>query len=112
MWGLVGCNEVHNLVIKEITDNSWRDSPYVIMNCTGFIATDYDSRYRGALKRYPCTVKAEGDLMNYVLNELAVNDKIVVIGYSSTGLRDGKWKQRETRAVQICKPEWLHYKRS
>ena len=104
-----GCNEFHNLVIKEITDDSWRDNPYVTLRCRGYRLADIGSNHYSNRRSYPCTVRVYGDLMGYVLNELAVGDNISVIGFSDEALLDGKYRARVTTAEQIYKPDWLYY---
>lgn len=109
MWSQSGCNEIHSLIVRGITDNSWMDKPYVTMNCTGFINPEVGLTSEMARRKYSCMVRVYKELIGYVLNELAVNDKILVIGYSDMALMDGKYKQRVTVAQQIYKADWLHY---
>ena len=109
MWNLPGKNEIHNLKIKDITDCSWMDNPFVTLRCTGYVNPRIGSTREIDVRKYGCTVRVYGELMGYVLNELAVGDRICVIGYSDMALGDGKFKIRVTVATQIYKPEWLHY---
>lgn len=104
-----GSNEIHNLVVKDITDNSWQDNPYVTLKCTGYILRELGSRREIDRISYSCIVRVYGDLMGYATNELAVGDMICVIGHSDTALLDGRFKTRVTVADQIFKSDWLHY---
>lgn len=109
MWSLTGCNEIHNLIVKGIEDNSWMDKPYVTMNCIGYINPEVGLTNEFARHRYSCSVRAYDELVGYVLNELAIGNKILVIGHSDMALLDKKFRQRVTIAKQIYKADWLHY---
>lgn len=109
MYCQSGSNEIHNLIIKEITDNSWMDNPFVTLKCTGYILREIGSSREIDKISYTCTVRVYGDLMGYVVNELSRGDKICVIGHSDTAVMDGKYKIRVTTADQIFKSDWLHY---
>ena len=102
MFHQSGSNEIHNLIIRDITDNSWMDNPYVTIKCTGYLLND--------IKKisYSCTVRVYGDLMQYVINELRRSDKICVVGHSDMAHVD-KYLRRVTVADQIFKSDWLHY---
>lgn len=104
-----GSNEVHNLIIKNIEDRSWMDNPYVILGCTGYILREIGGKREVDKIRYSCTVKVLGDLMGYAVNELAIGDKIFVIGHSDMTVLNGRYKVRITVADQIFKSDWLHY---
>lgn len=104
-----GSNEIHNLIVKDITDNSWQDKPYVTLKCTGYILRELGSNRMVDKISYNCTVRVYGNLMGYATNELAVGDKIFVIGHSDMAQLNGKYLQRVTVADQIFKPDWLHY---
>lgn len=109
MWSLSGNNEIHNLIIRDITDCSWMDNPYVTLKCTGYIRQGIGSTREIDRRKYTCTVRVYGELMGYVNNELSKGDNICVIGYSDNALVDGKYKIRVTVATQIYKADWLHY---
>lgn len=104
-----GSNEFHNLIVKDITDNSWMDNPYVTLKCTGYILREVGLNHVTNRISYQCTVRVYGDLMSYAVNELSRGDKICVIGHSDTALMDGRYKIRVTTADQIFKSDWLHY---
>ena len=104
-WNQSAWNELHNLIVREITDNSWQDKPYVTLRCTGYLLRELGSERFIDEVKYPITVRVYGYLMGYVTNELAVGDKICVKGYSDVG----KYKVRVTTAVEIYKADWFHY---
>lgn len=108
-WNQSGWNEQHNLVIREITDNSWQDKSFVTLRCTGYILRELGSNRELDLVSYPITVRVYNYLMGYVTNELAVGDKICVLGYSDTAQLNGRYRQRVTTATQIYKADWFHY---
>lgn len=109
MYCQSGSNEIHNLIIRNIEDCSWKDKPYVTMKCTGYLLRDIHSTREVDKINYSCTVRVYGDLMGYVNNELTTGDKICVIGHSDTIVADGKYRMRVTTADQIFKSDWLHY---
>lgn len=104
-----GWNEQHNLIVRDITDNSWQDKPFVTLKCTGYILRELGSDRQLDVVSYPCTVRVYGYLMGYVTNELAVGDKICILGYSDTAYLDGRYKVRVTTATQIYKADWFYY---
>lgn len=104
-----GSNEIHNLIIRKIEDNSWMDRPSVTLSCIGYILRTLGSSREVDKISYSCTVRVYGDLMGYVLNELSYGDKICVIGHSDMAILNGRFKQRVTTADQIFKSDWLHY---
>lgn len=104
-----GSNEIHNLIIRDIEDSSWKDNPYVTLKCLGHILRELGSTRMVDKISYGCTVRVYGDLMGYATNELAVGDSICVIGHSDMALLNGRYKQRVTVADQIFKSDWLHY---
>ncbi len=108
-WNQPGWNEVHNLIVREITDNSWQDNPYVTIKCTGYILKELGSDKTLDVVRYPCTVRVYGYLMGYVTNELSIGDKICVKGYSDTAYLNSKYPTRVTTAIEIYKADWFHY---
>lgn len=108
-WNQSGWNEIHNLIVREITDNSWQDKPSVTLRCTGYLLRELGSdRFVDEVK-YPVTVRVYGYLMSYATNELAVGDKICVKGYSDTAYLNGKYPTRVTTATEIYKADWFHY---
>lgn len=109
MYCQSGSNEIHNCIIRNIEDCSWKDSPYVTMKCTGYILREVGSPRAIDKISYTCTVRVYGDLMGYVVNELSVGDKICVIGHSDMAYCDSKYLLRVTTADQIFKSDWLHY---
>lgn len=109
MWCQSGSNEIHNLIIKDVEDNSWMDNPYVTLKCTGYILREIGSNRMIDRISYGCTVRVYGDLMGYVVNELSIGDCICVIGHSDTAVLDGRYRRRVTTADQIYKSDWLHY---
>lgn len=108
-WNQSGWNEIHNLIIREITDNSWQDKPYVTLKCTGYLLRELGSDKFVDKVTYSVTVRVYGYLMGYVTNELAVGDKICVKGYSDMAYLNGKYLARVTTATEIYKADWFHY---
>lgn len=104
-----GSNEIHNLTIKDIDDNSWRDNPFVTIRGTGHILREIGGKREVDKIWYSCTVRVYGDLIGYVVNELSIGDKICVVGHSDMALLNGRIKVRVTVADQIFKMDWLHY---
>lgn len=109
MYCQSGSNEIHNLIVKDISDNSWRDNPFVTLKCTGKILREIGSSRDIDKASYSCTVRVYGDLMGYVVNELSIGDYICVIGHSDMAQLNGRFLQRVTVADQIFKSDWLHY---
>lgn len=108
-WNQSGWNEIHNLIVRDITDNSWQDNPYVTLRCTGHILRELGSNRTLDVVSYPCTVRVYGYLMGYATNELAVGDKICVKGYSDVAYLGSKYPTRVTTATEIYKADWFHY---
>lgn len=108
-WNQSGWNEIHNLIVREITDNSWQDKPSVTLRCTGYLLKELGSDRFVDKVSYPCTVRVYGYLMGYVTNELTVGDKICVKGYSDVAYLGGKYPSRVTTAVEIYKADWFNY---
>ena len=110
MFTPFGSNEFHYVKIKEIKDNSYYDTPRLVLTCTGGVSNPSKRSSTGLQKdTYKITVVVYGILMSFVQNELSIGDTIYIVGHTSQLTFDGRFKQRITIADQIYKAEWSNY---
>lgn len=104
-------NEIHNVKIKEIEDNSYLDNPNVTLKCKGTIYSR-DKRSETGIQKDTYTINVKiysTSLMSFVLNELLVGDDVMIVGHTAMSKVKGGFSIRVTVAEQIYKSEWEKY---
>lgn len=102
-------NEKHFVRIKDITDNSRCDYPYVTLKCFGYMYSRGRRSATGIAKdSYTIIIRVYDELMGFVINELSIGDDIFVVGHSGMAKLNG-YATRVTVAEQIYKSDWTNY---
>lgn len=109
MYSQFEANERHYVRIKEITDNSYMDNPNVTLKCVGYSYSRRGLDNEIRREPYSITVRVYSYLMSYVLNELSIGDKVMIIGHSAMVRSPKGFGNRVTVAEQIYKSDWESY---
>lgn len=112
MYISTGANEYHHITINDIIDYRHKDEPFLIIKGKSKLLQRNTKSPSGfKIIPYSISIRVRGFLMDYVTNELKIEDNIFVVGRTDM-MYSSNISKRELVAECIYREDWMTYYRA